>query len=167
MYANLLASSLDIDTCKNAHPAFVEMINAMSPDEAKIMRLFATEASVAVVAVQEIQNGTRSYRTVARNFSRVGVEAGCENPTLAPSYLDNLGRMGLIQLPPPGALGGVVLADKSRYKPIEEDPSIADFKAQIESRGNELQLSRSVVELTELGQMFCQACVVENTHGSR
>ena len=38
MYANLLASAMDKSTADGAHPAFVEIIKQLTPDEAKIGR---------------------------------------------------------------------------------------------------------------------------------
>lgn len=42
MYANLLANSLDARTAEIAHPAFVDIVKSMSPDEARIMQIFTT-----------------------------------------------------------------------------------------------------------------------------
>src|SRR5258708_17101073 len=41
LYANLLATSLDSQTAKDAHPSFVGIIRDLSPDEAKIVRFFS------------------------------------------------------------------------------------------------------------------------------
>src|SRR5207245_353571 len=41
MYANLLAASMDTRTASGAHPAFVEIIRQLTPDEAKLVRLLA------------------------------------------------------------------------------------------------------------------------------
>lgn len=40
LYANLLATSMDAGTAQEAHPAFVEIIRQLTPDEARIVRLF-------------------------------------------------------------------------------------------------------------------------------
>lgn len=37
LYANLLAAAMDKATAEGAHPAFVEIINQLTPDEAKII----------------------------------------------------------------------------------------------------------------------------------
>ena len=38
MFARLLAAAMDSDTCRSAHPAFVEIIKQLSPDEARILQ---------------------------------------------------------------------------------------------------------------------------------
>lgn len=38
MYANLLATSMDASTAREAHPAFVDIIKQLAPDEAKLLR---------------------------------------------------------------------------------------------------------------------------------
>jgi hypothetical protein len=52
LYANLLATSLDSATARNAHPSFVTIIRDMSPDEGRIIRLFSTRYVFPVVDLQ-------------------------------------------------------------------------------------------------------------------
>jgi hypothetical protein len=99
LYANLLATSLDVETCQNAHPAFVDMIKNMSPDKARIMCLFSIRHSSPVVEVRALEKEAETYQTVERHFSLVGREAGCDFPDHTPTYLDNLVRLGLLELP--------------------------------------------------------------------
>ncbi|MFD2454137.1 DUF4393 domain-containing protein [Ideonella paludis] len=40
LYANLIAASMDKTTAAGAHPAFVEIIKQLTPDEAKLVGLF-------------------------------------------------------------------------------------------------------------------------------
>ena len=57
IYANLLATSLDVDTSLQAHPAFVDMIKSMSPDEARMLGLFAHRELWPVVEVRIYRTG--------------------------------------------------------------------------------------------------------------
>lgn len=45
MYANLLANSMTSIVKNGVHPGFVDIIKQLSPDEAKILRYFATKTS--------------------------------------------------------------------------------------------------------------------------
>ena len=40
MFANLIANSMDSETAKKSHPAFVDIIKSMTSDEAKILKVF-------------------------------------------------------------------------------------------------------------------------------
>ena len=41
LFTNLLATSMDKETIKNAHPSFVELIKQLTPDEARLLRYLA------------------------------------------------------------------------------------------------------------------------------
>jgi hypothetical protein len=99
LYANLLATSMDAETAGSAHPAFVDMIKNMAPDEAKIMRFLATRDSYPVLDLKlDVKDGG-GFIVLRRNLSLIGVDAGCEYPKFGATYLDNLSRLGLIEVP--------------------------------------------------------------------
>ena len=136
LYANLLATSLDADTCRNAHPSFVDMIKSMSPDEGRIMRLFVTGYAFPVVEVRSYEKKeATSYSVAMRSFSFVGREAGCDFPDLTPSYLDNLARLGLVELPGAYGLGTPTLAAPNTYEPLEAADELVKLKTQVEAEG--------------------------------
>lgn len=162
MYANLLATSLDVDTCKYAHPSFVDIIKGMSPDEAKIMRLFATSSRFPVIDVRAGNTGESTYQTIVRNFSFIGREAGCDHPVLTQSYLDNMVRFGLLRFPSQEGMGAPLMAAPNTYEPLENASELADVKAKIDADENlAVEFGRSYVEVTTFGKQFCQACVIE------
>ena len=157
LYANLLATSLDAETTKNAHPSFVDIIKNMSPDEARIIRLFATSLEFPVISLHSRHNVGMAYNVVVRNFSYIGREAACEHPELVPSYLDNLCRLGLIEIPPDRQL-----SDVASYEPLQSAHELATFREQIDALGDRtVAFDRKVAVITTLGEQFCQACVIE------
>lgn len=158
LYANLLATSLDAETTKNAHPSFVDIIKNMSPDEARIIRLFSTRNEFPSIDLKAVQEGKRHvFSVVVRNFSDIGREAACEHRDLVPSYLDNLCRLGLLEFPPV-----TKLADEAVYEALESADELASAKEQINAVSDRrIEFDRKVVEITTLGQQFCQACVIE------
>lgn len=52
LYANLLASSMDRKTASGAHPAFVEIIKQLTPDEAKLVKLFTADRAYALLSLR-------------------------------------------------------------------------------------------------------------------
>src|SRR5439155_26421315 len=67
MYANLIANSLDSETARLAHPAFVDIIKSLSPDEARILRLFATQPQQALVDIKLHDSGERQGYSVIQS----------------------------------------------------------------------------------------------------
>jgi hypothetical protein len=169
MYANLLASSLDKETASKAHPAFVDIIKSLTPDEARIMRLFSDETSLPildVVAVDEERSaatGADSFKPVLVHFSTIGEDAGCEHPELAASFLDNLERLGLIRLPGQYGLAGPGISVSGIYDRVERSADVESLRREYRGkRGWRLELRRHVVDLTSLGRQFCNACIVNH-----
>ena len=162
LYANLLATSLDSRTCELAHPAFVDIIKNLSPDEARIMRLASTKAMFPVIEVRNVHTTTNHFSTIFHNFSSVGKEAGCDHPAMTPAYLNNLCRLGLLDLPGQGSFGMPTLTAPNTYEPLENDEEIIAQKKQVESvEGHQIQFRRGMVLVTSFGRQFCQACVIE------
>ncbi len=95
LYANLLATSMDSQTAPNAHPAFVEFIRHMTPDEARILSVLDSQYFFPLFDVRAIRS-IGSEVVVQSRFTLLCEAASCSNPHLIPNYLDNLQRMGLV-----------------------------------------------------------------------
>jgi Abortive infection alpha len=85
LYANLLASSLDSSTARNAHPAFVEIIKNMTPDEARILRCFSERTEAPLLNARLWNQDNTGYTVELRSVSNIGVQANCQHPDLVPS----------------------------------------------------------------------------------
>ena len=99
LYASLLATSMDKNTAELAHPAFVEIIKQLTSDEAKIISTFERDSDFPVITIRMgNKDGTR-YIDYYRNFSLIGINAGCDRLDAIPEYLDNLCRLGICYIP--------------------------------------------------------------------
>jgi hypothetical protein len=159
MYANLLAASMDKAMSDGAHPAFVEIIRQLTPDEAKLVSLFLREMPFPLLTVRwEFKNqseGKRGGKDVLVNFSLLGEIAECEFKHLVPTYIDNLCRLGLAEVPYMREYLSLGV-----YDPLENSPIIAAVKTEIE-RNQELNavLVRKGLWVTQLGEQFARICV--------
>lgn len=163
LYANLLATSLDAETARQAHPAFVDMIKNMSPDEARIMRLFAIRDAFPIVDVHFYAKGENGYRVLFRSLSSIGREAGCSFQDLTPNYLDNLSRLGLIESPGAYGLASPTLTGPNMYEPLEQDDEVQRIRSEIDAAAGRIEFGRTFMRITDLGKQFCQACVIEKS----
>lgn len=59
-----------------------------------------------------------------RDFSRLGDKAGCDHPSLSQSYVDNLRRLGLIDVPM-----GMRLTEQVLYDEIEQVPFVINLSS--------------------------------------
>lgn len=123
MYANLLATSMNADKKWNVHPSFVEVIKQLSPDEAKLLKSL-TKNSYPIIDLRLVSpNG--EFDVIVRNYTDVADDI-CEQPNKIFSYLDNLERLELIEIP-----YGLHIANESAYKHLEEHSEIKKYKTHL------------------------------------
>jgi Abortive infection alpha len=154
MYANVLAAAMNVDLAQTAHPAFVEIIKQLNPDEARILEVLADKVYRPVIHIAARKKGQSGKRLVSRFQSVLDDEAGISRPDLFPSYIDNLTRLGLVESPL-----GHSLTEPNVYKPILECPPVAKLLADINAtEGMEADVEQIFLRLTSLGEQFVNVC---------
>lgn len=155
LYANLLASSMDLETAKYAHPGFVEIIRNLSTDEARVLNfLYASESAPVIDIRREYKNNLGGV-CVKSFVSTIGADSGCEFSDFMGSYLTNLERLGLIVIEK-----GRTIAEDSAYAQIIEDPSVQSMVKDLnESTEFKAEIVKYYVEMTPFGMQFGQACI--------
>ncbi len=158
MYASLLATAMNKDTIQKAHPAFVDIIKQLTPDEAKIVRGFAAIESInPLISVKATSSAGKNisdgYKIVLRNFSQIGERAGCEYPQLVPAYLDNLVRMGLCEIPE-----GLNYSSEEWYRPLLNHPVIVTMIEELQNNGRQTEIKKAALLVTDFGRQFALAC---------
>ncbi|WP_417887688.1 DUF4393 domain-containing protein [Zunongwangia sp.] len=143
-------------TDKNAHPGFVEVIKNLSSEEAKILKLFTSRQVFPLIDVRaEFKERGKGGRDIITNMSQIGTLSGCVDISLVPSLLDNLCRLGLLQIP-----SGMHLTNEDLYKPLEESPESQAIKIAIEKdEKQKVEFTRKYITLTTYGKQFCDTCV--------
>lgn len=156
LYANLLAASMNKVVKDGVHPAYVEIINQLSPDEARLlqyMSIFQTIPTISLRAEDKDESGI----TIVDCFSNIGEIMKCENPYEIGKYFDNLERLGLIRR----SDGLSSLSDKSKYEPLKTHTFIEEKEQSI--RGNSdrniPRIIEGFAEVTSFGRAFCSTCV--------
>jgi hypothetical protein len=153
MFAKLIATAMDSEKAALAHPSFVEIIKQLSSDEAKICRhLKGAADTLPVIEIDELRGNGIS--TCARNFSILGYKSQCEIPTLIQSYLDNLCRLGIVEISYEGQL-----ADNSKYTEIERHPDCVNILQQLKSAQRTPHIRRGLIKQTTFGEKFFDACI--------
>lgn len=167
MFANLLANSMDRKTESLAHPAFVEILKNMSSDEAKIMRFFATDMDsqpiIDLVSVSKtnfldlvsVSQNKKGKQTVFNKFSIIGEKGGCIAVGNTPQYLDNLIRLGLLEVP-----YGLFLIEDECYQPLYKHDFVKHIEMELKKLGRKLELNEGLIRKTGFGEQFCEVCAV-------
>ncbi|MHB2246696.1 DUF4393 domain-containing protein [Pseudomonas fitomaticsae] len=158
MYANLLATAMNQKVASGAHPAFVEFIKQLTSDEAKLIRSFLDPDEAFPIVTVKAADAEKSDGSwdIAVNVSLLGENACIDLPDFTPSYIDNLCRLGLIEIREDWAY-----TDATIYSELESSSKIAAYKTLIEKEwGKFFSLERRAVHLTNLGRQFGDVCVL-------
>ena len=159
MYANLLAKSMSSVMKNDVHPAFVEIIKQLCPDEAKIMKEIYKEYSVATLSIRKEKQSHEGIDIIS-NFSNIGYIAKCEYPSEIMKYFDNLIRLGLIEKAPVFS----ELTNKNLYEELINHPFIKGVVSTI-NLDNEfisIEYKKSYISITDFGKGFCSICLDDN-----
>ena len=159
LFANLLSASMDKETSSFVHPSFVEAIKQMTPDEAKLMRFFSKEASLPIISIRNDKKDSSGGRSHLRYLSVLGEKADCQNPALTPVLIDNLIRLGFIEIP----IIGFSYTDKSLYDEIKNHPQVLKVMEELNNipdrKGTIIEQS---IQVTDIGRLFIKVCVLDH-----
>lgn len=131
------------------HPAFPRILDSISPDEGRILRLLATEGPQPSVDIRDVGYVPITSKLVAAGLTMISEEAGCRYESRVTAYLNNLQRLGLIWF------SDEPVEDLKRYQVIEAQP---DVDQAIEEARRAKMIRRSI-HLTPFGFDFCRVCL--------
>lgn len=154
LYANLLISSMNIDKKWQVHPAFVDIIKQLTPDEAKFIRNLRPFVSFnnPLIDVRIEYDETGSGRTIISNFTNVGLDQ-LDVPHNIGSYIDNLERLKLICIPPT-----MSLTNKDLYEPLKTHYLLTNSLPKQLGPNQKIGYDYKVFNLTNFGFDFVNIC---------
>lgn len=144
--AELLRQSADVSIDASGHPAYARILEELAPDEARILRLMATEGPQPAVDVRSLQLLGLGSQPVAEGLNMIGPQAGVRHADRVPAYLNNLYRLGLIWF------FKEPLEDSIVYQVLEAQPGVLQA---IKSASRTKTVQRSI-GLTPFGRDFCE-----------
>lgn len=155
LYANLLATSMDKNTAQHAHPGFVEIIRNLSSDEARVFSFLLENKTQPVVDIYEAEK--KGIARIPRYFyvCCIGSDANVDFQSMIGTYLRNLERLGLIDIPRDGHISAV-----DAYDRILNDPSVKKIEQEINRlESKQADFEKYYVSVSQLGRTFGAACI--------
>jgi hypothetical protein len=159
LYANLLAASMNREMGSEVHPSFVDVIKHLTPDEARIMKMFTRSPRYPVIdVIARTETDTKTYtfnaKTIVLNHSSLGKLAGCQIEGNIAVYLDNLSRLQLVEVQDQEL-------PKFNYDGIIEEPELGSIRKEVEEEGEGLkvEIRKKHVRITNFGISFLKTCL--------
>lgn len=161
LYARLLSNSMNRTVKNKVYPGFVEVLNQLCVDEAKLLPYIYTKKVIPTITLRrESKDKNGEGADVIKNFSDIGEHVKCENPLNINLYFDNLIRLGLLERSPAFSS----LTDKTLYESLKTHPYIVAKKESIHQYAepyNQPAFSEGYMLLTDFGREFCEKTVIE------
>ena len=151
MYANLLAKAMNVDEKDKVYPAFVELIKQMAPREALILDgIFKSPLTPLIDLSVRTDKGNDNY---IYNISWIT----CFSYDDIAVALDNLERMGLIEIP-----FGESYADDQAYNPIRNTSVYMEQREKLENMNiGKIEETKKHIKRTALANSFYEVCIKE------
>lgn len=151
MYDALIEESNDVRHHEENHPAYVRVMQELTPDEARILRLLAVHGPQPALDVRTAGTFGFGSRLIKPGVTMIAAHAGCQEPDRVPSYLNNLNRLGLIWF------SREMIGDVNSYALLEAQPDVLDAAEKLGGK-NKIRNTLRSIELTAFGRNLCSLC---------
>ncbi|OJZ68922.1 hypothetical protein BRW65_24585 [Mycobacterium paraffinicum] len=148
---SLLERALFYSADDNRNELYSALLQALVPDEARILAAVSDGSAYPVVHVAE-PTTTGSNVTVLANASSVGRVAGVSLPSYTPLYLTRMLQAGLVAIGPEGPS---TMANDYEVLLADDAVNLAQVKARRGMRG--AKVTRRTVSITALGREVWEA----------
>lgn len=155
LFTNLLASASVIDLAGNAHPAFVEIIKQLSPDEALIVQFLKKEQQIGYITLKANKKGESGFITPVEKDTAIADLVPLMYKQNAKVYLSNLLSLGII-----ADANDEYIDNDNMYAHIIEYNNLKDIIAMYESMEEyeSVDVEKCYYYVTDIGRLFIKAC---------
>jgi hypothetical protein len=161
LFTNLLLKASSIESVNQAHPAFIQIIDRLTVDEARILTSLLNKDNIPFVTfkLEFVSGGTTPIEKYA---SLIPFEVELIGSGNVLSYYDNLIGLGILSIP-----SGLFKANEELYRPIYERYPFDEanlnqtYSAPETIKG--MQKEKGYFQITEFGKLFIKTCVSMDT----
>lgn len=156
MFINLLASASIISMAGLAHPAFVEFIKQMSPDEAKIVQFLKDNDFIPYITLRAYLSPPGSgLVTPIENAVSLCTEVDLMYPENIQVYLSNLLSLGIIM-----DESTRYLHEDKLYEKVIQSNDLEKKKEELEhlQEIGKVEYYKGYFYVSEIGKLFISAC---------
>ena len=149
LYVNLIAASMDTERVRRAHPAFVEIIKQLTPDEARIIASIGHNRNHFLLELITLGDpGQEEYTS--------DLVIRLDAPQYWSAYIENLHRLGII----------ASTSDQNDVEYLSDHSTTEELEAYARQKNREMGrdedapmvLRRQRIHIKEFGRIFCSAC---------
>jgi hypothetical protein len=155
LFTNLLAKASSTDSVNLAHPAFVQLIERLSVDEARIIKYLLDKDIIPCISFRAHIKANDGFAEILSKGTLLQFEIEFLFPQNIKTYLDNLTSMGILDIS-----HGLIKMDENIYNPIYKKYDYETVNENYMKTGNFKNVSKvkSYYNITDFGKAFIIAC---------
>ena len=155
LFTTLLANASNVDMVNTAHPSFVNMIERMSPDEARLLKYLKGQEDIQYCVFQGNALDGNGFFTLFDHVTILDEEVKFTFPQNINAYLANFVSLGILI-----DMNGQFRIDKSIYNRIRAKYGLKALEEQLTPRiYKSISVKESYFKITDFGKLFINACV--------
>lgn len=159
LFTTLLADASNADLSYIVHPAFITMIERMSPDEAKIIKYIDNKDDILFCRfngiVQKQDTNKEGFITLENCVTLLPYKIQFIHPQNLEVYLSNLVTLGILS-----EKDGIYKDDENTYNVIvqksEYDKLVTKY---VPNEFQKIKIEKGLYMVTEFGRLFINACL--------
>lgn len=152
MFADLIASTMDKETCDSVHPSFSTTLKQMSSNDAKLFKIFQGNVKKPICNFS-LNNNIGGFEILFENVFFISQDTSLNEAKKNALSLSVLEKLGLIHI-----VFSPFLAIKELYAPYEHSELLYYYRKKYENEQEKVTLQRGYVELTYLGDSLLNIC---------
>ena len=137
---------MNADKKCDVHPAFIDIIKQLAPDEARLLKYLSYQSVIPLVEIREKALEGNGY-TVLEKYHLNITSGVLEIPQNMPIYIENLIRLQLIEIP-----ADTYYTKESLYTPLENQTVFVGIPKESITYG------RKIINVTPFGKQFVKIC---------
>ena len=158
LFTNLLTKASSVDTVNLAHPSFVQLIERLSVDEARIIKYLFNEDKeyIPCVSFRTHFKNEGGFVDSLENGTSLSFEIDFSFPKNEKLYLDNLVSMGILDISHGKYFTNEAIYE-SLYK-LHKYEQLVEKTCREDSPFDKIDKIKSYYQITDFGKAFIKAC---------
>jgi uncharacterized protein YciU (UPF0263 family) len=155
LFTSLLTKASSNKTVNLAHPSFVQLIERLSVDEARIIKYLINKDFIPCISFRAHVKDNKGFHEILKSATSLHTEIELLFPQNMNTYLDNLVSMGILD-----NSHGMHKMDTKIYEPLYKIHKYDQVNESYTKSGafSKVEKKNSYFQITDFGKTFIRAC---------
>ncbi len=155
LFTSLLTKASSNKTVNLAHPSFVQLIERLSVDEARLVKYLLNKDFIPCVTFRAHIKTNNGFNEILKKGTLLQAQINLLFPNNMSTYLDNFVSMGILDIN-----HGLHKIDNTIYEPLYKFYNYEQLNEELMKSGifSKIEKMNSYYQITDFGKSFIKAC---------